>query len=919
MSISRPLRRTHLLSFATLALCLGSGLPAWSQWIGTANNTNYETTTNWQGGAINDTFGTAGWASTGATTQTLTFALGATTITASATALNNMAVGQTVGSGTSAFSTATTVASAFTTGTTSIALTSTTGMAVGQVITGTGIASGTTITAISGTTVTLSTATTGASNTGSYTALDVITAIDKVGGTFTVNGATTAAGTNASVAFNALNDSWKILITANRTLPGNFTYNSADPADVGFVPNSNLTWTFASATPTISVAMGGTGVSRGLTIGSGSRYFTMNFAGSGSNGDVTFAVDSGMSPLGNAASIDILSFSAGMTGIHNLTKTGGGTAIINPGTTAQVATVTGSVTINGGILRLLNTTSGVGVTDISSGTATPVSYSVYGRGSVLELSQTINSTNIIESTAPIALYGGALGTSSKYAQSLGVVTLGDGRNVIGNYTYNAPNTLTLASLVRQNDATVNLLGSAYTNMTLGGGNNILVANDANILASLSGGGASSGLATSIVPWASGTPVGSAWSSSGFQNTDLTAWVGQELVTYTTAGGFRTLTVGTGVGTASTGDYYNANTSALFNGLGTSTYNVNLTSSATVTADETINALRIGNSETVTIGFGSTLNITSGALFNAGNNSTTITGGTINTGNAALIVSGGGTGVNGLTIASTIANTITDQSKVGLIVAASGTTANTGGVTLSGTNTYGGYTLVQGNAVIASSGALNSAAALRIDNGGYATVAAGITAQVTALTGTGTLQFATASNANQLNLGGGTGANNTVTVNSGGLIGAGDPTGATQAGTLTLGSNVNNLTFNVGSTFAVDLSSATTFDQIVAAASGTNTLTLNGGTIRLTLGTGYTPTVGQTWLITNGFTLESGSLSNMLLYSTDGDIYSLSLAGLNNADLLVTLVAVPEPSLLWLLVLGGGVLLAARRRAAVRTA
>ncbi|HEY8964833.1 MAG TPA: hypothetical protein VIM58_00205 [Candidatus Methylacidiphilales bacterium] len=851
MKNPRSLRLRLHLGLGALLLGLAA-LPgaARAQWIGASSGTNYSAASNWQGGVVNDTFtGYDNWAVTNASTSSLTFASGATTLSVATTLLNNLVAGQS--------------------------------------ISGAGIPSGTTI-----------------------------ASIDRTAGTITLSQATTAAssGTYSMGSLGAATG-FAITIDTARTL-SSFTYASLDPSNVAFTPSGQV-WTFTGAAPSLSFSVGGTGVSRTVTFGAPSRAFTLNFASSG--GNAAIAVDPGMSALGNGASIDTVVQYASITGAKTFTKSGGGVLNMIVSTAGQTSTISSAVNVTGGILRLSSSTA---TAVITSGSATPVAYSVYGRGSVLELNQTSAAGgNVLESGAPVGLYGGALGNNSLAGQSVGAVTLGDGRNAIGSYN-GTGSSLTLASLTRQNDATVNFIGQNGTPLATTN-NKILVTNDANLLSGLVGGGASTGLATSILPWATGatSTIGSAWGQS-YQNTDLTGWNGVDFVTYTTATGFRVLSAGTGTAASSTGDYYNADATTIntVNSGGVLTYNVNynVNANATITASETMNALRLAGTGTLTLNPGVTLNIASGAVLLGGNFTTGLSGGTISTGANALVLEGGA-GAGSMTVSSTLTNSVTDQSQVGLIVAASGSTANTGGVVLSGTNTYGGYTLVQGNLVVKSSGALNSAAALRIDNGGFATIDTGITAHVAALTGTGTLAFTSAANANQLVIGSGTGANNTVTVNSGGLLGAGDPTGATRAGTLTLGSNVSNLTFNVGSTFAVDLASGTLFDQIAATASGTNTLTLNGGTLSISLLDGYAPTAGQTWLLTSGFTAESGALSNLLISSGNGYVYSLSLAGANNADLLLTLVSIPEPPVGWLALLGGLALFIAVRRRAVRLA
>jgi hypothetical protein len=370
--------------------------------------------------------------------------------------------------------------------------------------------------------------------------------------------------------------------------------------------------------------------------------------------------------------------------------------------------------------------------------------------------------------------------------------------------------------------------------------------------------------------------------------DLYQYAGTDLVTYTSEDGFRPLTAA---------EYATNFTS----GVNTNVY---LSGHNTLNTDQTINALKAGLNTTQTIN--AKLTITSGVLLGGQHNSAgiTITGtGTISSGTRALIVYGA---LNPMTFGPelTLTNDLdADDPAPGLILAQAGIT------TLSGSNSYGGSTLVQGLALANHSHAITNSE-LRVDLGGALTVGNNSRVEITKLSGNGTVNF-TDVEGSQLNIGGTTGTKDTVTVNSGGRIAPGDLSGKLQAGTLFLGDYVEALTFKAGAFLDIDIADDLTNDMIVSLNNNATLTFEDYATIRLNfLSADYTPDFDTaSWQIVSGFESVVGNLDNLNVTDTRGYDYHFILEGNN----LLLHAQIPEPSTWLLLTIGAALLVTTLRR------
>jgi hypothetical protein len=700
-----------------------------------------------------------------------------------------------------------------------------------------------------------------------------------------------------------------IKLSGTRTLDGNFTYDNTDvTGGVRFNPDNDTVWNFSSDRPVFSVDMGPAGVGTGrngqMWIGADSRTMTADFHGGNPVFDIT--------PTLVGDDRDTVNWYVTINNAASLTKQGNGNLNIY-----RTVNVSGAVNISGAANRS-NAMSLGGFNNAADtdryGKINAAVLNIIGVQKVLNLQPTQYQDDMLGTTMPVNLYNGALGLSGA-SQAVGPVNI-YGRAVVGNLSGADDVTLTLASLTRHNFATFNLIGNNQGGRSLGVHNFIkIAAGDAYIIDSLVGDGPAGSTTVGIVPWI--TSQGG--NGSGIGNTDNSQWMGGNLVTYTTAGGFRQLADneyhtktgtnnGTVIGPAVSLDDITDGENVSLAVVNTST-NV-YTGTFAMSGDRTFNALRAfsgsgfyngqpnlgGGNYTVLVGAGNTLTLTSGVI-TVSNNTTTFTGGVINTGVNPLIISGR----TNITINSDLTNSITDRDTPGFIAAA-------GNIYVSGNNTYGGMTLVQGNLIVNSTGALPTATELRLDREGVANIFAVST--IRQLSGIGTLNF---TNNVGLNVGGVIPAGNRgIAVSGGGSVAPGDLSGDYQAGTLLLGANVVNLAFYEDSTFAVDIS-ATGNDMVQALASAA-TLNIMGGTLELTYLDGYDPAAGTSWLLTSGFTASSGLvdgyfMSVLDLAHADWE-YTLSFS---NNNLMLTLDTIPEPST-WLLLGVGVMLLALLRRA-----
>ena len=198
--------RTHLRSLAALTLLVPSVYT-----LNAANNT-------WSGNTDANLATAANW-SLSPTLTTNTWVFGAAG-TSGTTLNNNLTANLSVAGITYNSGTSTTVSTAASSGVSSITLTSTTGIAVGQSISGAGIALGSTVTSIAGNTVNLSQPTTAA--------IAAKAAIGYNGGAYTLGGNAITLTSNIQLNAGA----------ANQVINLNMAVNNATPRSITTVGNA---------------------------------------------------------------------------------------------------------------------------------------------------------------------------------------------------------------------------------------------------------------------------------------------------------------------------------------------------------------------------------------------------------------------------------------------------------------------------------------------------------------------------------------------------------------------------------------------------------------------------------------------------------------------------------------------------------
>ena len=202
------------------------------------------------------------------------------------------------------------------------------------------------------------------------------------------------------------------------------------------------------------------------------------------------------------------------------------------------------------------------------------------------------------------------------------------------------------------------------------------------------------------------------------------------------------------------------------------------------------------------------------------------------------------------------------------------------LTLSGTNTYTGGTMVSGGTLLVDGSIVGNT---KLQNGGT-------------LGGSGTV---------------GNGGTSVVTIDSGGTLSPGN-----SPGTLHIN---GSLDFKTGSAYLVQLNIASPGGGGGAQSDQTQVtgdVILNNATLSLQLG--LTPVVGQQFTIIDNqnIHLVSGTFNGLRQgaeFTTDGDTFSISYTGGDGNDVVLTTVAVPEPSSLTLIGLGMLSVILARKK------
>jgi fibronectin-binding autotransporter adhesin len=297
--------------------------------------------------------------------------------------------------------------------------------------------------------------------------------------------------------------------------------------------------------------------------------------------------------------------------------------------------------------------------------------------------------------------------------------------------------------------------------------------------------------------------------------------------------------------------------------GTTPTTANFLSAAATTAvgtTNTLNTLTLAPASSLTLSAGQSLVLSTGLLVAQTGGASSISGGTLAFGAAPAIVGAAGD----LTLNSVITGTggFAKQGSAALILPA--------GVT----HTFSGTTAVEGG-ILKVNGTLATASSSPVN------VAFGAT-----LSGTGTIS-------------------RPVTI--GGTLSAGDPTGILQT---------SGITFQAGSTLAIDLNSAASFDQ-VSVTGGVSLM----GSVQLSLSLGYNPQddVDSFLIVANDgtdavsgvFAFGGTPLTQGTIFSSGGQLFQITYTGGTGNDVL--LIAVPEPQTALVIIAGLAVIGWSRRR------
>ncbi|MBK1840759.1 DUF4347 domain-containing protein [Azospirillum sp. YIM B02556] len=603
----------------------------------------------------------------------------------------------------------------------------------------------------------------------------------------------------------------------------------------------------AALTFTGSVDLGGTARTVNNTITE-----SLTLSGTVSNGSLTVANGgTGALVLGGTNSMTGITVSSGTLSIADAASLGTGTTTLSGGTLS----ITGATTIANAIAVSSGST-------ISNSAAATLSGVLSGAGALtksgagtLTLSGTNTHTGAVTvSTGTLAAAGGsAIGdTSAVTVAGNATLSLGSGTETIGSLagagnvvlsyrlTVGGDNTSTIFSGIISSTNASGLTKTGAGTLTLSGANTYTGSTTVSAGGLTLSGGSAIGDLTAVSVASDGTLT---------LSNDET--IGSLAGAGTVALGANTLTTGVN------------NSSTTFSGTitGTTTGMLNLDGTGTLTLS--------GNNSTnfagkMTVRDGGTLSVTGDA--NLGSGTVTLNGGTLTVTGAGTIDNDFDTGVNGATIDSAVAVTLS-----GAIGGSHGLTkSGTGTLTLSGTSTYAGSTTVSAGTLLVT-GALGGTSGV--------SVASGAT-----LGGTGSIF---------------TSGSNQVTIADGATLAPGLAGTNNGIGTLTINGNLR-----LSGTLAAEIGGGggvggTDYDQVVV----NGTVSLNGGPLTLSRVNGYTLTNGAAYRIIDndgsdaiaGTSGTFGTFAEGTDMTSNGDIYTVSYVGGTGNDAVLTAVVNPTVS------------------------
>lgn len=797
------------------------------------------------------------------------------------------------------------------------------------------------------------------------------TATINFGGTLTINagGILTLGTPGANAAYGTANGA--LVFAAAATAGTKFQLNGssftvAGLSTDGATPGTAIVENGSTSAATLSVALGaGVANTYAGTLrngGTGALALTVNCA---ADSILTLA---GANTFTGATTVTSGSLVlANSLALQGSTVTTGGTGIIFDSSVASHSFTFGGLSGTTDLALTDNASNAVTLIIGSNGTSTTYSGVLSGAGALTKVGAGIQTFTAAQTyTGPTTVNAGTLrilfgsGAPTTNIINPGSALILGGGTFFQQQSTAGPNSQTL------NGVTVRA-GSSVVNQTrVGGGTMLLTLGEitretgGTVVFSANGGG-SSGIAASGTNTASGIIGGYATfyvENGNANNTNGTSWA--------------TYSGGKVVALASY-----SNTSAT-----TAATNLDLTASVTLNANVTVGSIRFNNAFTnPTLTLNGTHIVDSGGILvtpTVAGNATLITGGSITSGNGQdLIIIQNNTSAGGaLTVDATITGAIGLTKSGGGQLILTGTNDYTGATYLNG-----GVTSISSNASLGSvttgadvnlnGGTLSATATMALDNAGSArrnialgsnggtldvTTAQTLTvsgalggegnlsktgAGTLVLSGTSTQTGTTTVTAGNLQVGlAGSGQTGTGQVNLSGagavLSGTGQVQGSTVVtqGTLQPGDNggasVGTLTTGeliftpVTATTVVQLQITGSTPASTLAADRINisgALTLNGNSNIVVDGTGYTPTLGDTFVLLDWNTVLDTGTSSIFSTGTNnrtganiGNEGNLDLPDISSYSLAwsildfggsgsLTLVVVPEPTRALLLLLG----------------